>query len=170
MGRSQKARLEIADVFTDLRNQVLSLDPSTMGWSAADSRSVWGVLMETGYPEAIVTLVALVDGTVSLYFSNGGGIIGVGHHEGPRSACEELIASAPEFISHARATTEFPLPGEGRTRFYFLTRGGALTVESSEDALGRERSPLSPLFYKAQEVITQVRLVDERREADDRRS
>ena len=36
---------------------------------------VWGVVMETGYPEAVVTLVSLGDRTTSLYFSNGGGII-----------------------------------------------------------------------------------------------
>jgi len=29
--------------------------------------------METGYTQAVATLVGVVDGSVSLYFSNGGG-------------------------------------------------------------------------------------------------
>ena len=37
---------------------------------------VWGVLMELGLEQGVATMVAFADGTVSLYFSGGGGIIG----------------------------------------------------------------------------------------------
>jgi hypothetical protein len=48
-----------------------------IGVSSASSEGVpLGVLMETGYDSATVTLFALSDGTTSLYFSNGGGVIG----------------------------------------------------------------------------------------------
>jgi hypothetical protein len=46
---------------------------------------ILALLMETGYPEAVATLVAVADGTSSLYFSNGGGFIGVGTPAGVRS-------------------------------------------------------------------------------------
>jgi hypothetical protein len=66
----------LADVYRGLRAQALQLTAAQVG--PADA--VFGVLMETGYPEAVVSLVALSDGTASLYFSNGGGIIGTGGH------------------------------------------------------------------------------------------
>ena len=151
-----------ADIYRDLRQQVFSLDPSKIGVNLSSSNSVWGVVMETGYPEAVVTLVALADGTVSLYFSNGGGIIGVGQHEGPRKASSEFLTFSNQFLGQALPTKTFPLPSQGNTRFYFLTSGGILTAESKEDDLGNNRLPLSPLFHKAQEVIAQARMVDEK--------
>jgi hypothetical protein len=122
--------------------------------------------MEAGYQDAVATLVTIGDGTVSLYFSNGGGIIGVGQHEGPRKASEAFLAFAPRFIAHTKPTTVFPLPTEGHTRFYFLCFDGVRTAEAKEEDLGNDRLALSPLFRKAHEVITAARLVDESQKAN----
>jgi uncharacterized protein len=101
-----------------------------------------------------------------LYFSNGGGIIGLGQHEGPQKACFSFLSSAKQFISHLRPAKELPLPQKGYTTFYFLTINGVLTFSAKEADLGNNRLPLSPLFQKGQEVITQARLVDEKRQRD----
>ncbi len=152
----------LAEAYRGLRGQVLGLKPGDVGLSpVADSR-LWGLLMETGYPDSVVTLAALTDGTVSLYFSNGGGIIGLGQHEAPRQAGLALLAAAPGHLPQANATSEFPLPAPGHTRFYFLTFDGAFTADSPEAELGGGASPLSPLFFKAQDVITQARLTQEK--------
>jgi len=151
-----------ADIYHNLRQQVFAIEPSKIGVNPSASNSVWGVVMETGHPEGVVTLVALADGTVSLYFSNGGGIIGVGQHEGPRKASMEFLALSKQFLSQASPTKTYPLPPEGNTRFYFLTASGILTTESKEDDLGNNHLPLSPLFHKAHEVIAQARMVDEK--------
>jgi hypothetical protein len=150
-----------ADVYSGLREQILRLTPLAIGLTPSGSNRVWGMLMETGYPEAVATLVALGDGTVSLYFSNGGAIIGVGQHEGPRQSCEAFLAAAPSFLQYAKPTNDYPLPKKSHTRFYFLTYDGIFTAEAPENDLGYKRHPLSPLFHKAHEVITQARLVDE---------
>lgn len=150
-----------SDAYQGLRRQVLTLDPASIGLTETGSNQVWGLLMETGYPEAVATLVTLGDGTVSLYFSNGGGMTGAGQHEGPRKASQALLAAAPSFLAQAQPTDDYPLPGKGRTRFYFLTYGGILTVEAAEDDLGYDRHPLSPLFHKAHEVITEATRVNE---------
>jgi hypothetical protein len=160
-GKSTPKGYKPTGAYLDLRQQVLSFDPVKIGLASSSSNPMRGVLMETGYPEAVATLVTLGDGTVSLYFSSGGGIIGVGQHEGPRKAGEAFIAFAPRFISYAKPTRVFPLPTEGHTRFYFLCFDGVLTVEAKEDDLGNNRLPLSPLFHKAHEVITAARLVNE---------
>jgi hypothetical protein len=164
--RTPPPEYKVADVYRDLRRQVLTTSPAKIGISPGSPDEVWAVMMETGYPEAVVTLVALADGTVSLYFSNGGGIIGVGQHEGPRKASMGLLSSSQDFLKQATLTKAFPLPSIGKTRFYFLTLQGVRTVEFKEDDLGNNKLQLSPLFYKAQEVITQARIVDERMKAE----
>jgi hypothetical protein len=164
--KTPPSKYKVANVYRDLRQQVLTITPAKIGVTPVSQDQVWAVMMETGYPEAVITLVAIADGTVSLYFSNGGGIIGIGQHEGPRKACLELIASSQGFLKQTTITKTFPLPSTGKTRFYFLTLKGIRTVEFKEDDLGNNMLPLSPLFYKAQEVITQARIFDEKMKAE----
>lgn len=148
-----------AETYTKLRDLALSVTAKTLGVSG----EVHGVLMETGYPEAVITLVAMADGAASLYFSNGGGIIGAGEHDGPKVAARSLIAFAAHNLEKLSPTTATPLPAPGRTRFYALMECGILTAEASEVDLGENRHALSPLFYAAQELITEMRRVDESR-------
>lgn len=163
-GKAQKTDYKVADVYTGLRQQLLTLDPKTVGLSPSTSNQVWAVVMETGYPEAVVTLAAVGDGTVSLYFSNGGGIIGVGQHEETRKAGLELISAAQAVLKCAQHTDTFPLPENGHTRFHIMTFDGAYTADALEKELGDNQHQLSPLFYRAQDVITQARLIDEKRQ------
>jgi hypothetical protein len=163
--KTPTAEYKVADIYRDLRQQVFAISPSKIGISPTAPDQVWGVLMETGYPEAVATLVTVADGTVSLYFSNGGGIIGVGQHEGLRKACMEFLSFSQSFVKQTSPTKAFPLPARGSTRFYLLTLEGVRTAEFNEDDLGNNKLPLSPLFHKADEVITQARIVDERLKA-----
>jgi len=78
--------IKIADIYTSLRNQALSLNSTQIDIKVDQSNPIFGILMETGYKDAVVTLSAIGDGSVSLYFSNGGGIIGLGQHEGTQTA------------------------------------------------------------------------------------
>ena len=165
MGLFDKPR-KIADVYVRLRNQAFLLDPVQIGLKPDQSNPIFGILMETGDKDAVITLSAIGDGSVSLYFSNGGGIIGLGQHEGPQKACLSFLSFANQFTSQLRLTKEFPLPQKGYTTFYFLTINGVLTAGAKEADLGNKRLPLSPLFHKAHEVITQARLVDEKRKRD----
>lgn len=163
-GKGPKPEYTVADVYTGLRQQLLLTDPRTIGLSPSASNRIWAVLMETGYPEAVVTLATVGDGTVSLYFSNGGGIIGVGQHEEACKAGLKLISAAQAVLGSTRRTDKFPLPYNGQTQFYFLTFDGVYTADAREKDLGNNRHQLSPLFYKAQDVITQARLIDEKRQ------
>ena len=152
-----------ADVYGGLRQQILALHPSEIGLDSSSGKNVWAVLMETGYDDVVVTLVAIADGTVSLYFSNGGGMIGLGENEEVKNASDDLIGSAENYLEHAELTDSFPLPRRGNARFYFLTFDGIYTVEVKENDLGNNKLPLSPFFHKAHEVIGQARIADEKR-------
>lgn len=160
--QTAKAHYEVADVYAGLR--AMLFDPSRRpdDWAADAVDNLWAGVMEMGYDEAVGTLVMTADGAVSLYFSNGGGFIGMGEHEGPREKAREFLTFAHGFLDRARPNVEYPLPQLGQTRFYFLTVDGPLaTDEVREDELAAGGHSLSPLFYKAHEVITEMRLVEE---------
>ena len=140
-----------------LRKQALELEPDAIELAGVDQSDVIAILMETGYPEAVATLVAVTDGTSSVYFSNGGGIIGGGEHQSVRDVTKSFIALAHDYISKASAATAYPLPRKEYVRFYIVTAGAIHTVEALEDDLGNERHVFSPLFLKGHELITSIR-------------
>jgi hypothetical protein len=117
--------------------------------------------METGYPEAVATLVAVVDGTSSLYFSNGGGLLGAGTHAAVGEASRRWLEAGQEFLPQLSVMTDPPLPTDGLTQFVAVTREGLCGAVAPEEELGENRHRLSPLFYAAQDVITQIRLAAE---------
>jgi len=159
---SKKNDYEPAEIYLGLRNQVLSIKPNDIPSLLEQSSPIIGVLTETGHETGVVTLVTMVDGTTSLYFSNGGGILGLGEHEEPRKICLEFLVFAEKFIAKATPVSSFPLPARGYTTFYFNTKNGVFSATAKENDLGNNRSPLSPLFYKAHDVISQARLMDEK--------
>jgi hypothetical protein len=158
---SNEARPEI---FQELRNRIFRTDPEELLLSKANG-PVWGLLMETGFSQGAFTLVALRDGSVSLYFTNGAAIIGIGQHETPRRIAGELLALAPHYLSETLLTTDYPVPTDGLTKFYFLTFDGVRTVEGSQDDMGNNRHTFSPLFHKAHDLIAAARELEETRRA-----
>ncbi len=156
-----KSNYKIEPVFSDLRKMSFSVTPEQLGLKIADAKKVFAVFMETGYPEAAFSLRCMGEGTISIYFTNGGGMIGIGEHADVRTAGLKLIEMANSFISKAKVTKSQDIPMNGFTRFYFRTMSGNFMFEDTEDNLGNNRSPFSPLFYQAQKVITKAREVDE---------
>ena len=147
---------KVADIYTGLRDQALRWKPDGAPPAA------YGLLMETGSQDGVVTLVASSDPSVSLYFSNGGGIIGTGEHEDVAIAVRALIEALADNVALlrrervVRLTTSFPLPQKKRTVFYLLTPDGVMTAEAKEDDLGNNRHALSGLFHSVHGLIALV--------------
>ncbi len=148
------------EIYDDLRSQALSLSPDVAGATKDDD--ILTILMETGYPEAVATLIATPDGSASLYYSSGGGTIGAGGHDGPNSAARALIKTAGLFKKDLEKTETSPLPREGFVRFYVVTRSALFTAEIKEEDLGEERHELSPLFFAGHELISAIIAIDKR--------
>ena len=142
----------------------LATKPSDLGLPTEDfAKRPWGLLMETGLDGgAVYSLVVLADGTTSLYFSNGGGIIGSGAHENVRAASKAMLEVAARHQSGLRPTLATPQPRPGMVQFYLLTSQGTLAYSSGEHSLGNNKDPHSELFRAGHEVIAQVRLAKEK--------
>jgi len=147
----------------DLRNMIFNLNPNEIGLSKKEfGHPVWGMVMETGFPDGSFTLVSLADGTTSLYFSNGGGIIGGGEHENVRGASEYFLSGAQHFYKSASKVSDFPSPSDGEVKFYFLTFDGVLTYSAPEEKQGNEKDELSNFFFAAHGVISELRKIEEK--------
>jgi hypothetical protein len=113
----RKGKGDPAETVGDLRQNALTVTPEDLGLAPTTERpDVWDVLMETGYPDAVATLVCLADGTTSMYFSNGAGVFA-----SPRASREE---------------------SDGRVVGEALSRS-ALAVACSRDTTGENRLPRS---------------------------
>ncbi len=153
-------------MYETLRNKVLSLNPKDIGIvPTQESPNVWGILMELGYKSAVVTLVSLADGTTSLYFGNGGGMIGGSAHATVVQSTRNFLAEAENYYQQMSRTETFPLPDVGRVKFHVLTFTGNFTADADENELGNKKHEFSPLFYSGQDVITQFRMIQEQKKS-----
>jgi hypothetical protein len=159
----KKNDYEPEEVYLRLRNQIFSVTKDQIRSLLPPSSPLLAVLMESGYPEAVITLVAVTDGTVSLYFSNGGGMIGLGQYEAVRKTAFDFLSLASHFVSKAVPATDYPLPSKGYTTFYFLTGTGVFFATAKEKDFENKRHPL---FLKGHAVLSEARRVDEKRKRD----
>lgn len=144
----------VADIYRNLREKVFAVRPGELG---LPEDGPFAALMETGYPAAAVSLVAIAEGTTSLYFSNGGGVIGAGEHAPVRDASARFLADLAAASDRLEPTAAHPLPAPGQVRFYLLSANGIRTAEAAEEELGDGGHALSPVFYAAHAVIAAVR-------------
>src|SRR5690242_20481121 len=114
----RKTKVDPAETMRGLRQPALDVSAPELGLDATAAQQVWGLLMETGYPVGVASLVTFLEGTTSLYYSKGGGIIGAGEHAPVRAASTAFLAAANAHLADFSPTRETPLPSVGRVRFY----------------------------------------------------
>ena len=158
--RRRKVRDTAGNVMLELRKRALHLVPAEVGIQTT-AHEAWGVVMDTTYPQGSATLVSLIDGTASIYFSGGGGVIGGGAHEAVVNAAQSFVQQASRSLNHLGESPNEELPPVGYTRFFVLSPVGIRFAEALENDLGEGRHDLSPLFHAGHEVITQLRILSE---------
>ena len=157
---------EPEQVYLQLRTRIIHLDPSELGLSPSTSAPrVWGVMVEIGYQVGSATLVCFADGTTSLYYSTGGGMLGSAEYSPVSEASKALVSQAENHLAHFSSRNEFPLPAVGQVRFIILTYTGLLTGEAPEETLASGKHLLALLFLKAHETLEQLRLLTEKKHA-----
>lgn len=144
--------------FMQLRNAILATAASATGFEpTAELPNVWGVLVETGFPDTIATIYAVVDGSANLYLGNGKGVSGSADNQQLAAASRSLLSECELWSKGMTVVNAFPLPANGRVRFYVQTYRGVLTAEAGEQELAGGKHGLSSLFNHAQKVLTHLR-------------
>jgi hypothetical protein len=149
-------------VYDGLRRQVFQLDPAAVGLTGdGQPGGVWGVVFELGLPEATVTVIALADGTTSLYTTGGFGIIGGGAHPAVVVANRKLREAVTAKLSAFRPDPGVAPPGPDDVRVRALTMDGRLVADAAQADLLDGTHPLSDLFFAGHGVITRLREIHE---------
>ena len=146
----------------DLHARLLASTPSEYGLAAsAELPHVWALLMEMSVSNAVASLAAVADGSTSMYFSGGGGIIGGGEHQSVREANRQLLIAAEKllggFVAKDAALKVMP----SAVSFVVLTFEGLRVARDTEERLKAKTSPLWPVFYLGHAVITALRTATE---------
>lgn len=151
-----------AAMMRKLRDQSLRVTAEDLELAPTQDRPlVWGAIMELGYATGIATLMTLAEGTTSLYFSNGDGIIGAGEHASVRERAEAFLDVVEAHVAQFPPVDLTPTPRIGRVRFYVRTFGGTLGAEATDEELSQNLHPLSSVFHAGHAVITAIRLANE---------
>lgn len=152
-----------SDVYLGLRNQVFQRSRVQIGIPPTSAPTVpWGVVMDWGLSENIATVLALSDGSASVYLSNGGGFIGGQSHESIQKAAKKTVEISADVEPLMQLTSDYPLPKRGEVIFYVLTDAGVFSATAHEQDLRTHRHAFSKLGDAAQEVITAYRLLQEK--------
>lgn len=158
-GRRQSDKADPRELYGDLRNQILELDPATAQLSpTAELPRVWGALLETGYGKEVATLVSLSDGTTSLYTTSGLMIIGGGTHPQVTAATHAFLTAAEASLDTFEPDPDTSLPADAETIIRAMTFDGRRSVRAPEADFGHRRHPLSEVFHAGEAVITELRL------------
>lgn len=145
------------------RSRALSLDPAGLQIPEGHWFGASVALMEITQGGGSASLVAVADGTVGLYTSGGSGTTGAGEHLAVREAAERFLQAAADAAQSMTATSDFPLPQPGHVRFHVRTPGGDATADVAEALLRARRHQLGPLYVAGQDVLTEIRMLEEGR-------
>jgi hypothetical protein len=143
-------------MYAEMREMWLKLPPRP-----TTAEEVYCVAYEMGFPKGIATAFASADGSVSLYFSTGGGVLGCGSEERPRAAARKLLDEAQLLRHLLQPTSDTELPASGHYQVYALTRAGILTAKLSVEELKRGVHTLLPLFRAGDALVTESRVMKE---------
>ena len=137
-----------------------ALDAASLGLSAPppEHPTVIGAVVDVPASGGFVTFVAIGDGTVSMYTSTGGGMIGAGGHATVAESAHRLLATVETQLDQLHASDETTHPAPGLVRVFALTPTGRRVADAPEDAFwGRAPHPLVPVFVGVQQLLTAMR-------------
>ncbi len=106
----------------------------------------------------MASVVALADGTTSMYTSTGGGTIGAGAHEAVASKTHALLSALQRSIDMFPLDDRVDLPPVDLVQFTLITPNGRRRASVPSAAFwGQEPSSVVDLIAAAQDVISAIR-------------
>jgi hypothetical protein len=160
-GSPHATRPAAATAYLGLRSLVLEGTRANFGLGPGSSATQpFAVVSDWSDPEGTTTIIAIADGSASVYHSNGAASIGGGQsHESIRDAALKAVEAAAVLQPQMHPTSEFPLPSGGQVSFYVVTDEGVFTATAAQDDLVNNRSPFSPLAAAAQSIVSEYQHV-----------
>jgi len=153
-----------ANAFAGLRTMALESTRANFGLGPASTPDQpFVVVADWGDAQGATTIVAVADGSASVYSSDGAGSIGGGQaHPTIHDAALRTVELAADALPQAHLATTYPVAGQGQVTFYLVTDAGVYAATAAQDDLNANRSPLSALAASTQKVVAEYRRFDGR--------
>ena len=143
-----------SEEYMGLRNQVLLAKPEMLGIKLDNNEQVYGAIIDMNLKGKIATLVCLIDGSTSLYYSNGGGMIGLGQkYESVAKATSSFLVGAGQTLGGLQITEDFSFPENDKHNVFLLTQNGVYYASLNPNKNSGEKKEL---FYLYNNVLTQI--------------
>ncbi len=128
-----------------MRELALSILPAEVGVKPAPHQA-YAVLLETGLISGSSSLLALIDGHLNLYMSDGGGSLGDSAKADVKASAVEMVEVANKLVSTMKPATSAPVPQTGQVQLFVITPECVYyqTAERAEIEGGKD--PLSNIF------------------------
>ena len=152
-------KTEKINPYHGLREQALSIKPADIGVTLDSNEQVYAAVVDMPFPDGrIATLACIYDGTVSLYYSTGGGLLGMGQkYEEVRSAGYSFLINAGQTLKYLKKTDSFGLPLDSNAFVYLLAGDGVYKTEFNMSNVGTEEKHNQFLNYFIQNTLNKVR-------------
>ncbi len=147
------------EAYLSLRDMVFDLETNEEFHAFVDADLPLAVIMETDIEGQTMTLVMVAEGTTSIYFSDGGGMIGGGEYDFVRAEVFQLLGMVDQFANHFSEADTRSRPSTGMAHFYVVRRTGVFRSEEFVEEDMWESGNLSALFRQAHAVIGGLREV-----------
>ena len=159
--RKSEQPQSVANPYQALRRQALQI-PATFFANSPSAEPVYGIIMDWHVGEGSITLTCFVTGESSVYFSNGGGIIGGQASEQAMQAAQRYLQEANQAYVSATPMAAIDLPLPNTVQFYFLTKEGRRFHSVAMQYLEDRSSPMLTLFEQANDLLTALRELQEK--------
>jgi len=149
--------------YPGLRNQAINVTPEQLQLQLDNDNDIYGLVMDWNMGDAIVTVISFKTGDASIYLSTGQAFIGGYAHDKVINAAKQFVAEGEKYLSKATKTDNTEPTSENKVDFYFLTKSGKYYIEDDFGKIENETSELYGLFESANQVITEYRLITDRK-------
>lgn len=161
--RSAEAQQELPgdpELIAGLRADVLSGRFFEEESGQPQGHVVHAAAMDLATDKGVATLVAFQDGTVSLYLSGGGAILGLGDKEAVRESAARFLEATKSSRAQLSRAEEFSYPGPRHMTFYLVETPSTLSSGPIANRdLQKGQHPLFGVADAAQGVLTEIRKV-----------
>ncbi len=143
------------ETYMDLRRQVLGLRRSDYE-AYMREHGVHAVLIDTNMDGIVYSVVMVVDGTISLYYQTGGGVLGMGR-KFPDLAMKTraFVYSCDQMISKLHTAENTSIPDVDQRVFYLVTADKVYKAVSQKTKMAEEPYEIQMLNYLSEKVMTQ---------------
>jgi hypothetical protein len=147
--------------YQEHRLDVLGRDAAAVGWQPTPRLpDVYGAVVEVGLPWGSASLVALADGTAEHVSSTGRNPLASTIDDlDVVAAVRGLLAVVQARLGDLEPTEDVQPPAPGHVRVHALTATGRRMGTAREEPLAAAVHDFSPLYFAAQEVERQLRLM-----------